>query len=119
MSGGRLYSNSEVISPRSIPCFCFMVKEARRVRSYRVVYLSNSVILAKLIGKVDRYWSRPQTFAFNCTLISTGRWNFVYPHFLWKLNSTLFTIVYSVHCTCMYTLCQVHIINEHVLRQFY
>src|SRR6218665_1495852 len=26
MSGGRLYSNSEVISPPSIPCFCFMVK---------------------------------------------------------------------------------------------
>src|SRR6218665_3263893 len=43
-----------------------MVKEARRVRSYRVVYLSNSVILAKqtLIGKVDLYWSLPQTFAF-------------------------------------------------------
>src|SRR6218665_3250303 len=48
-----------------------------------------------------------------CTLISTGRRNLVYPLFLWKLNSTLFTIVYSVHCTCMYTLCQVHIINEH------
>src|SRR6218665_1282280 len=26
MSGGRLYSNSEVISPPSIACFCFMVK---------------------------------------------------------------------------------------------
>src|SRR6218665_3801937 len=26
MSGGRLYSNSEAISPPSIACFCFMVK---------------------------------------------------------------------------------------------